>query len=81
MTHHQEEFIGRELQVKQAKNKSLEGLKGMIINETKKTFTIRTNNSEEKQIPKKECKFMISGSEINGSDIDFRPEERIKNRR
>ena len=81
MTHHQEEFIGRELQVTQAKNKNLVGLKGMVINETKKTFTVKTNNSEEKQIPKKECVFMINGKEIKGSDIDFRPEERIKNRR
>jgi ribonuclease P protein subunit POP4 len=81
MTHNPEEFIGSELEIINARNKSLAGLRGKIIDETKKTFTITTSDSEEKTILKNGCTFKINGKEINGGDIEMRPEERIKHRR
>jgi RNase P/RNase MRP subunit p29 len=81
MTYHPEEFIGRELEIKAAKNSSLTGMRGTIIGETKKSFTIKTADSEEKTILKNGCTFIIEGSEIEGNQIELRPEERIKHKR
>ncbi|MBN1792344.1 ribonuclease P protein subunit [Candidatus Woesearchaeota archaeon] len=81
MDHHPEEFIGQELKVRKAANKSLEGLEGTIIDETKKTFTIRTRASDEKVIFKELCDFEIAGNEIKGKDLALRPEERVKSRK
>ncbi|MBN2141704.1 ribonuclease P protein subunit [Candidatus Woesearchaeota archaeon] len=84
--HHPDEFIGQELEVLQAQNKNLQGFKGRIIDETKKTFKIITQGEEEKMILKSQCTFKITTKEgkqeiINGSDLEQRPEERIKSRR
>ena len=79
--HHPEEFTGKELVVKTAKNKSLEGLKGKIIGETKKTFTIRTQDSGAKTILKEGCTFTINGKTVEGETIALRPEDRIKHKK
>lgn len=88
MVIHPEEFIGEELTVIRANNKSLEGIKGKIIDETKKTFKIRTQGgrSTEKAkmtrtILKEGAVFMINNHHITGADIAQRPDERIKLRR
>lgn len=73
-----EEFIGTQIEVVQARNKSLEGVKGRIIDETKHTFKIITNKKEEKTLLKQEAVFMINKHKIMGKDLLHRPEERIK---
>ena len=80
MSYHPEEFIGKELSVTRAQNKSLTGLTGIIIDETKKTFTITTKDMEEKTILKTGCTFTINGQEMAGAELEMRPEERIKRR-
>jgi RNase P/RNase MRP subunit p29 len=80
MSYHPEEFIGKELSIKRAQNKSLAGLSGIIIDETKKTFTITTKEMENKTILKSGCIFTINGQEITGAELEMRPEERIKRR-
>lgn len=79
--YHPEEFIGKELKVVEANNKSLIGLFGKVVNETKNTITIQTQNLEEKTILKQGCKFTINNKQIIGSDINIRPEDRIKKKR
>ena len=79
MTYHPDEFIGEELCVKDAKNRSLIGLCGKVIDETKKSFTV-LKNGEEKIILKQDCTFAIAGKEIIGNEILQRGEERIKPR-
>ena len=81
MTHHPDEFIGSELKVIRAGNKSLEGLSGTVVDETKKSFTIRAADGSEKAILKNGCTFSIGGREVNGSDVEARPEERIRPRK
>ena len=68
------------MRVTKARNKSLEGLEGEILDETKQTFTIAMKNNKEKQILKKGCTFTINGQEVEGDELLTRPEERIKRR-
>lgn len=79
MDYHPEEFIGSELKVIRALNKSLEGISGMIIDETKKSFRIRAPDGA-KMILKQGTTLMINGKPIQGNALMQRPEERIKKR-
>lgn len=75
------EFIGLQLEVVEAKNKSLIGLKGKIINETQKTFTIQTTQGE-KMLLKNQITFTtkINNKKVRivGKVLAKRPEERLK---
>ncbi len=72
------EFIGNEIKVTNSKNKSLIGLKGKIIDETKNMFVLDNG----KKIIKSECTFKmkIKGKnvEINGKVLVAKPEDRVK---
>ena len=72
------EFIGAKIKVMSATNRSLQGLEGSIIDETKNTFKIRNSKQEEKTVLKKNAVFMIDNNLIKGDEIIKRPEERIK---
>lgn len=75
------ELIGLKARIEKSLNKSLEGIEGIIIDETKKTITIETEKGK-KIIPKDVVVLAISvGSKnllINGRLLLGRPEERIK---
>ena len=71
------ELIGEQVEVTKSIRKELEGVKGKIIDETLNMFIIE-KNSKEIKIPKELCWFKIKGIEVNGKDLLFRPEERIK---
>lgn len=43
-------LIGKKIKVKKTKNKSLEGIKGTVINETKNMIVIKTKKGEKKLI-------------------------------
>ncbi|MBN2052182.1 ribonuclease P protein subunit [Candidatus Woesearchaeota archaeon] len=75
------EFIGAKIKIIQAANKSLESLEGCVINETKNTFKIKTNNQEEKTVLKQGAIFIINNQQIKGDEITKRPEERIKRKK
>jgi RNase P/RNase MRP subunit p29 len=75
---HSAEFIGAQIKVIKAANKSLEGMEGSIVDETKSTFKIINTKNQEKTLLKKGTVFLISDQRINGEDILRRPEERIK---
>ena len=74
-------LIGREVEVINATDKSLIGVKGRIIDETLKTFKIK-QDSRIKVVPKNAVRLKISlpsgEIEINGNLLMQRPEERIK---
>lgn len=75
------EHIGKSVEITKANNKTLEGIKGKIINETKNTLTIQTNNGEKKLIKDTitiKMKHNNKTYEINGKLLVNRPEERIK---
>ncbi len=75
------EFIGLRIEVYESKIKSLEGIYGEIIYETKNVFYIETENGV-KIVPKKISKFIFYYNDyiifLDGSIIDERPWDRIK---
>ena len=76
-----EELIGKEVFIVSSKNKSLEGIKGKIIDETKNTITIKTSSKIKKILKnqvKLELKIKNKIIKINGKEIQQRPEDRIK---
>lgn len=75
------EFIGAKIKIIDATNKSLLGIEGCIIDETKNSFKIRKNDWQEKTVLKKGTVFMINNNIIKGNDIIKRPEERVKLKR
>ncbi len=80
MNKYQKEYLGKKIEVVEAKNPSLKGFKGKIIGETKFSFKIKT---KEKQttILKKTNVFLIDEEIVEGYKITKRPEERIKIKR
>ncbi|MBX7076296.1 MAG: ribonuclease P protein subunit [Methanobacteriaceae archaeon] len=79
------ELIGLELEVIDSSNKSLIGISGIVIDETKKTLKIETINNKEKLIQKDVSIFHFTlpdglKVEINGKILLNRPEDRIKKR-
>jgi len=72
------ELIGLDVEVIDAKNKSLVGLKGKVVDETRNTIVLEG----EKKVMKKGATFKIrleNGSvEVDGDVLVGRPEERIK---
>ncbi|MBI5797553.1 ribonuclease P protein subunit [Candidatus Woesearchaeota archaeon] len=75
------ELIGLWVVVVDAQNKSLQGLEGEIVDETKSTLRIKTKNGE-KSVLKKGADFKVNldGQEIiiKGDILVGRPEDRIK---
>ncbi len=75
-----EEYLGRKIKVLNSSDKTKIGIEGFVLNETKKTFQIKTNE-EIKTIPKVGCIFEIHTDRkylIDGDKIILRPEERLK---
>ena len=73
------ELIGLEAEIIAAKNKSLVGIKGKIIDETKNTITIGTKKILKEQVTIK-MKIKNNIAIVNGEKLVARPEERIKKR-
>jgi ribonuclease P protein subunit POP4 len=73
------EFIGLDVEVLSAPCYS--GLSGVVVDETKNTFTIDSAGTE-RMVPKpgNEFRFTYEGNEfvIEGTEIQHRPEDRIK---
>ena len=68
------ELIGKKVEIIKSKNKSNIGLKGKITDETKNTITL----DNEKKLIKNNITMKIDGKILEGSDLVFRPEDRIK---
>jgi len=75
------EFIGSYMEVIDSKNKSLIGIKGKVIDETKNTFTIKTKE-KMKKIAKNQVvlkvDFLSGEVEIDGKLLVGRSEDRLK---
>ena len=75
------ELIGLETQIVDSTNKSIVGLAGKIIDETKSMFTLETK-SGTKIIPKQHSTWRFTVNDqsytLDGNAISKRPEDRIK---
>ncbi|MBI5880859.1 ribonuclease P protein subunit [archaeon] len=70
-------LIGETAEITEAKNKTLVGVKGRIIDETKSTITIQ-DGKKTKKIIKEQIKITINGKTTDGKNLIGRPETRIK---
>jgi ribonuclease P protein subunit POP4 len=73
------ELIGEHIEITNSTNKTQLGLKGQVIDETKNTIKIKTNQGE-KTILKSSIDFKIKSKEIiiKGNTIKKRTEDRLK---
>jgi ribonuclease P protein subunit POP4 len=76
------ELIGLKVEIAESKNKSLIGIKGKIIDETKNLITIEMDNKITKKIIKDQVtlnlKLKDHTVQVKGQLLVGRPEERIK---
>jgi len=75
------EFIGKPVEILEARNTQLIGLKGKIMDETRNAFKIlidRRGFRELKMVMKREVVFKIGGRTVIGNKIVKRSEDRIK---
>jgi RNase P/RNase MRP subunit p29 len=70
-------LIGETITVAEADNKSLEGLTGMVTDETRNTLTVETPKGK-KTVIKDQITINTSKGKIQGKEITGRIEERIK---
>ena len=79
-----DEFIGQHVIISECTDPSLIDLSGIIVNETKNTFMIDVNG-QLKCVAKNIAQFTIKKNDtlinVKGSQISFRPEDRIKKAR
>ena len=72
------ELIGTRIEVIDSKNSKLIGIAGTIVDETRNMITVRTEEGTKRLI-KEQITFTINGgAKIDGKDIIYRPEDRIK---
>lgn len=77
------ELIGLPVVVTEATDRSLVGLHGVVRDETRNTLTVETAKGE-KRVPKHGATFTFEvqgGGRVEGDDLLFRPEDRIKRAR
>lgn len=77
------ELIGTHIKITNSKNKSLIGLQGKIVDETRNTILLSTNEGDKKIIKDQvEFDFFTENKvmKIDGKSIVSRSEDRIKKR-
>ncbi|TLZ60653.1 MAG: ribonuclease P protein component 1 [Methanobacteriota archaeon] len=77
------ELIGRSVAVVQSTDPSLVGIRGFVIDETRNTLLVEAAG-REKRVPKHGARFWFDvqgGVEVDGDEILFRPEDRVKKAR
>ena len=70
-------LIGQAIEVVEASNTALLGLKGTVVDESKYMFTIDTGKGR-KQVIKEQVTLCVLGKKIPGTAFTKRIEERIK---
>lgn len=75
-------IIGKKIIVVDATNKSLIGLQGMVVDETKSLIIIMSENGRQRKLLKSAIAFRLENKPgvISGLAIRQRPEERLKRR-
>jgi ribonuclease P protein subunit POP4 len=77
------ELIGLDVEVVIATDPTQQRLRGRIVDETRNTLVLEVRG-DEKRIPKRGSRFRFDiqgGVEVDGDEIRFRPEDRVKKAR
>jgi RNase P/RNase MRP subunit p29 len=72
-----EELLGRDVEIVAAKNHSLNGLSGEVVDETQHTLRIETIRGR-KTVLKAQASFRFDNTVVKGTSIVRRPHERTK---
>ena len=75
------EWIGLKVKIAKSTDPTLQGLEGVVRDETMNTFTIETNG-KLRQVQKRKTTFRAQlpteNVDVDGSLLRFRPEDRVK---
>lgn len=71
------DLLGKRLRVVDAKNQSLVGIEGEVVDESKNTIKVRTVDGE-KTLLKEQVTIEVEGTVVEGQLITQRPEKRTK---
>lgn len=77
------ELIGLQVHVVRASDPSQRDLSGRVVDETRNMLVVEVGGGE-KRIPKQGSRFRFDiqgGVEVDGDEIRFRPEDRVKKAR
>lgn len=77
------ELIGLQVHVVKASDPSQRDLSGRVVDETRNMLVVEVGGGE-KRIPKQGSRFRFDiqgGVEVDGDEIRFRPEDRVKKAR
>ncbi len=77
------ELIGLEVEVLDATDPTQAHVRGRVVDETRNTLVLEIQG-DEKRIPKHGSRFRFEiqgGLEVDGEEIRFRPEDRVKKAR
>jgi ribonuclease P protein subunit POP4 len=77
------ELIGLRVRVVRSTDPGVVGLEGRVVDETKNMFVLEVHGTETR-VPKGGNRFRFEagdGAELEGDEIRFRPEDRIKKAR
>ena len=76
------ELIGLRVEIVEAKNKAMVGIKGRVVDETRNTLVIEKEDGKEVRIPKDVAVFVFQLKgykvKVDGRLLIGRPEERLK---
>jgi ribonuclease P protein subunit POP4 len=78
------ELIGLGLEIVRCTDPSLTGTAGRVVDETRNSLVVvRSSNGKMLRVGKRNCRFRFTipggtSAELEGNDITFRPEDRIK---
>ena len=72
-----DEFLGKKIKIIKSPMIHQLNVEGIVVDESKNTFTILVNKVEKKVLKSKRV-FLIEGTKIDGDEINKKPEERIK---
>ncbi|VVB70761.1 Ribonuclease P protein component 1 [uncultured archaeon] len=73
-----QEFCGKKVSISFSKSKSLLGVRGIIVRESRNTFSILTSRKKTIVIPKSGCIFSFKEGLVSGEILIMNPEDRIK---
>ncbi len=75
------ELIGLEVEIVNSTHPGYIGVHGRVVDETRRMLIIESDGAEKK-VPKGSCVFeFVDGGRkerVDGSEIEFRPEDRVK---
>jgi ribonuclease P protein subunit POP4 len=73
-----QDIIGMKMKVIKSQNADAVGLAGKVVDDTRHTVIIQTNDGKRKRLIKSQHVFQLDNKKVPGQELIGRPEERIK---